>query len=334
MLKRKKIAKKTKKKRIVSKKSKHRLVASDSKVTYDLENVTSRNVRLATYISLKEDATEGQHENRDEILKKYLRKITQNNDVAKNNNIVILYDDTEMVRSDINRIYRAIRDFKERKPILLILYSPGGYSNSAYLIGKLCREYSKGRFAIIVPRQAKSAATLLCCAADEVHMGSLSELGPIDPQFKGMPALGLKDAIGHIAELVNEYPSTAEMFSRYLNYSLPLIHLGYYERIAKSAMQYAERLLYTHKDSISQTPNIIANHLVYSYKDHAFVIDKNEAENIFGKKFIKTNTPEYNLASEIYDILSSLNNIADNQGYWFYLMGSIDDKPIFRKRSQ
>ena len=92
-----------------------------------------------------------------------------------------------MVKSDADDIYSAVTTFEEPKPILLVLLSTGGAISSAYLIGKLCREYAHDKLVIVVPREAKSAATLLCCAADEIHMGSLSELGPIDPQIDKLP---------------------------------------------------------------------------------------------------------------------------------------------------
>jgi hypothetical protein len=37
--------------------------------------------------------------------------------------------------------------------------------------------------AVFVPFQAKSAATLLCLAGDELILGSLGELGPLDQQY-------------------------------------------------------------------------------------------------------------------------------------------------------
>jgi membrane-bound ClpP family serine protease len=111
------------------------------------------------------------------------------------------------------------------------------------LISKLCRESAVGKFIVVVPRRAKSAATLICCGADEIHMGQMSELGPIDPQIDYLPALGLKNAIQHLAELASQYPTASEMFAKYLSESLNLEHLGYYERVVKSAVQYAERLL-------------------------------------------------------------------------------------------
>ncbi len=154
--------------------------------------------------------------------------------------------------------------FSDNKPLLLILYSNGGVIGSAYLIGQLCREKAEDKFVITVPRHAKSAATLLCCAADEIHMGSLSELGLIGPQINNLPALGLKNSIEHIAKLVKETSESAEMFAKYLHYSLKPIDLGYYERVAESAIHYAEKL----EKNIAQ----IAYEFVYIYKDHRLVI--------------------------------------------------------------
>jgi len=207
--------------------------------------------------------------------------------------------------------------------LLLVLYSNGGFPGSAYLIGKLCLEYSNNNLAIVVPRHAKSAATLLCCAAREIHMGSLSELGPIDPQIDSMPALGLKNAVQHIAELVKSYPEASEMFAKYLQLSLPLINLGYYERAAESAEQYAEQLLSIHGDILEGNPKEIAHRLVYNYKDHGFVIEKVEAKKIFGD-IIKTNTEEYELGNQLYIELDFIRTISGIFNHNFYFIGSME----------
>jgi Serine dehydrogenase proteinase len=247
-------------------------------------------------------------------------------------NLVILFDDTTMMKSDADKIYNAVTTFDKKKPILMILLSGGGNAGSAYLIGKLCREYSNEKFIIAVPRYAKSAATLLCCAANEIHMGSLSELGPIDPQINGLPALGLKNSIEHIAELVKDNPSSAEMFAKYLHLSIEPIQIGYYERVAESAMQYAENLLNTHKEDLPKEPQIIANELVYKYKDHGFVIDKSEATKILGEKIVKHNTEEYDLGNSVYQFLEYVSRFANMMKHNFYFIGGVNAEPTLTER--
>ncbi len=247
-------------------------------------------------------------------------------------NLVILFDDTTMMKSDADKIYNAVTAFDKKKPMLMVLLSGGGVAGSAYLIGKLCREYSNGKFIVAVPRYAKSAATLLCCAANEIHMGSLSELGPIDPQINGLPALGLKNSIEHIAQLVKENPSSAEMFAKYLHMSIEPIQIGYYERVAESAMQYAENLLSTHKDDLPKEPQIIANELVYKYKDHGFVIDKFEASKILGDTIVKHNTDEYDLGNSVYQFLEYVSRFANIMKHNFYFIGGVDSEPTLTER--
>lgn len=64
----------------------------------------------------------------------------------------------------------------------VLLHSPGGEAEAAESIVALLRSrFSHIRF--IVPDQAKSAATMICCAGNEILMDERSELGPIDPQM-------------------------------------------------------------------------------------------------------------------------------------------------------
>lgn len=265
------------------------------------------------------------------IISRYLHQQVNEISVYNSYNIVVLYDDSTMVKSDADKIYNAVTKFSSDKPMLLVLYSLGGEAASAYLIGKLCREYSSDKLVISVPRFAKSAATLMCCAANEIHMGSLSELGPIDPQINKLPALGLKNSIEHIAELVKIHPASSDMFAKYLDYSLELINIGYYERVAESAMQYAERLLNTHPDNLPKDAKSIAFDLVYKYKDHGFVIDKAEAQSIFGDSIVKMNTQEYEIGNKLYQALDMLKSLARIFNHGFYFIGSLDSQATLRR---
>lgn len=275
----------------------------------------------AFFAGLMSDGADAR-EKRTAAAREALAAVIAQHEVAENYNILLLYDEGSLIRGDADNIYRALRAYGTPQDILLVIHSRGGDVASAYLISQLCREHSKDKFLAAVPRQAKSAATLLACGADEIHLGSMSELGPIDPQIGGQPALGLGNALQHIADLVEERPGASSMFAEYLASTVAPIDLGYYERVAESAAQYAERLLRSHEDSLGQTPAEIASKLVYSYKDHGFVIDKNEAVEIFGEKTIVMDSPEYQLANDLYDRLSLLRWMAEYQGYRFYWVGS------------
>lgn len=217
--------------------------------------------------------------------------------------IVFLYDEGNAIDEFmVDKIYDTIPK-DNKKPILMILNSRGGRVEPSYLISKTCKENSSN-FVVVIPRRAKSAATLISLGANEIHMGPMSELGPIDPQIGNLPTLSISSSLRTIAKVVTEYPDASLMFSKYLTEKLDLRILGYFERVSESAKQYAIRLLKDKKTK--RNSEEIAHDLVYEYKDHSFVIDKEEAKKYFGD-MIKINTEEYSLANDIHKFMNKLN---------------------------
>lgn len=258
------------------------------------------------------DASEDQRERVDDIIAREMRATFGAEPLATKFNVRLLMDSLSITSTDSDRIYRSFAKVDRTRPILLILKSGGGSISAAFFVAKVCRENTDKEFVVAVPREAKSAATLICCGADRIHMGSLSELGPIDPQFGAIPALALKHSVEHIAELAEEHPGAAGMLTDYLAKTLRIESLGYYERVAASAVQYAVRLLKSRSVDLAPAmdPDSLATRLVYAYKDHGFVIDSREAIEIFGGDVIACNTPEYDLANRIYSHVDFLNYIA------------------------
>jgi hypothetical protein len=221
---------------------------------------------------------------------------------------------------DLDQIYAALRDGNPKKEhdVLLFLLSSGGSIEPAYQISKLCKSFAKSKFVVAIPRQAKSAATLIAIGADEIHMSKLGQLGPIDPQLGGLPALGVAQALKSIASLSQDFPGSAEMFARYLRLALTVEQIGYCDRISESACQYAERLLLT-KPLLAKAAQSIAKELVYEYKHHGFVIDFDEAQNHLGSSWLMTDTTEIHAAEEIYKLFDLVNlflSIFQNRYLW------------------
>lgn len=66
--------------------------------------------------------------------------------------------------------------------LCLILDSPGGDALAAERMVRICREYSGDKFEVMVPRRAKSAATMIAFGANKIYMTPTSTLGPIGTQ--------------------------------------------------------------------------------------------------------------------------------------------------------
>jgi len=123
----------------------------------------------------------------DQVRSKYLNQVSD-----ETGRDVILYSSgwTEL---DVNSPQFSISDtdvqgFMETISTLdsdeldLIIHSPGGSSEVTEQIVNYLREKFDS-LRVLVPQAAMSAATLMCCAADEVVMGYHSGLGPTDPQM-------------------------------------------------------------------------------------------------------------------------------------------------------
>lgn len=245
---------------------------------------------------------------------------------------VFLYDDNNSIdKSHANKIYDSIKDLED-VDIAMLISSPGGKIEPAYLISKTCKRKAKNKFIVSIPRKAKSAATLIALGAKEIHMGMMSELGPIDPQIGDFPALSMSNALEKIADTASKYPGASSMLAEYLDKNLNLRLLGYFERINESAVQYAERLLSGKVLNINKTISQVSNHLVNHYKDHSFVIDYEEAKTILGDGMIKEDTIEYKFGNDIYqmfDWIAVMLEVFHNKNFTF--IGNIENALTLKK---
>lgn len=109
-------------------------------------------------------------------------------ELEKNNTKLIAYivkigaPNSSIIPDDIAPLGSMLATLGKVDNLDLLIHSPGGNGPTAEKIVDMCRQYCRGKFRVIVPNMAKSAATLIALGADEIVMGYCSELGPIDPQ--------------------------------------------------------------------------------------------------------------------------------------------------------
>lgn len=89
--------------------------------------------------------------------------------------------------NDSIQIEDLLRIPNEYSGLDLILNTGGGIATSAERIINVCKTYveksSLAEFRVIVPKLAKSAATMVSLGADKILLCDNAELGPIDPQL-------------------------------------------------------------------------------------------------------------------------------------------------------
>ncbi len=126
----------------------------------------------------------------------------------------------------------------------IILYSSGGLGDQAYVVGRYLQENVEGKLTFMIPRWAKSAATILSCSGDEIILTRIAELGPIDPVIyvekvkRYVPALS-------IIELFKTLPHLGlpENLLKDLLDKLPVMEIGDYQRLLEHNIELTAKLL-------------------------------------------------------------------------------------------
>ncbi len=93
---------------------------------------------------------------------------------------------------DMTGFMNSLKGMDCSRGLDLLLHTPGGSPASAEAIIYYLRSKFDNDIRVIVPQIAMSAGTMMACAAKEIIMGIQSSLGPVDPQFNGIPAYNIK----------------------------------------------------------------------------------------------------------------------------------------------
>ncbi len=138
-----------------------------------------------------------------------------------------------------------IYDASPGQDLHVLLHSPGGDGEAAVRLIRSMQARSR-EVTVVVPDQAKSAATLLALGAHHILMGPTSDLGPVDPQlFVGdgqsgqlVAAKDIIAAVEEAVEAVQKEPNTHRIYASLLG-GVDAIRL----QEARSALERIEDLL-------------------------------------------------------------------------------------------
>lgn len=168
----------------------------------------------------------------------------------------------------------------------ILLASPGGDGETAVRLVRSALARCDS-LTVIVPDQAKSAATLFALGADQILMGPTSDLGPVDPQFllPGGQLASAKDiiaAVDHADERVQAAPNTYPIYASLLADITALM-----VQQARSALDRSDDLL---AEALSANPrrrprqierlkSQLKKSLIEDAKTHAALFGAREAES-------------------------------------------------------
>jgi len=154
----------------------------------------------------------------DKVRRKYIKNLNE----LTGRNVICYYSgflniptspDVSINDSDMSGFMTAIHKMDKEKGLDLILHTPGDDPSAAEIIVHYLREKFNNDIRIIVPQLAMSAGTMIACAGKEIIMGRQSSLGPIDPQFNGIPAYNIRQEFEEAKEDLKDHPENAQYWA-------------------------------------------------------------------------------------------------------------------------
>jgi ClpP class serine protease len=98
---------------------------------------------------------------------------------------------SEINDEDKNGFMTTIHGLDRKLGLDLMLHTPGGGIAATQSIVNYLQKMFGHDIRAIVPQIAMSAGTIIACCCSEIWMGKQSNLGPVDPQLRGIPAHGV-----------------------------------------------------------------------------------------------------------------------------------------------
>lgn len=134
--------------------------------------------------------------------------------------------------SDKNGFMTTINGLDASLGLDLILHTPGGDTAATESIVDYLWQMFSGDIRCFVPQMAMSAGTMIACSSKEIWMGKQSSLGPVDPQFNGIPAHGVLEEFKRAHDEITTDPRTIPLWQPIIS-KYPPAFLGECEKAVK-----------------------------------------------------------------------------------------------------
>lgn len=190
--------------------------------------------------------------------------------------------------NDVQALYEVLRVMNPKERITLFVKSSGGDGTSSLRLINLLRHYVP-RLTVLAPLECASAATMLALGADEIHMGPLSFLTPVDTSLEH--ALGPVDPRNESAYVGNDElhralalwkrfspSSDINPFQELYKYLHPLV-IGAADRANSLSIRLCTEILRYHLSDL-QAAEKIANSLNADYPAHEYPITARGAREL------------------------------------------------------
>lgn len=158
------------------------------------------------------------NESFDRVRRKYLKILHKHT----GRNVIAYYsgflskpdiDGIQITDEDKNGFMLGSHGLNRSKGLDLILHTPGGGVAATESLVDYLRQMFGSNIRAIIPQIAMSAGTMIACSCRSVLMGKHSNLGPVDPQFMGFPAIAVIAEVKKAFDEITQNPATAAFWA-------------------------------------------------------------------------------------------------------------------------
>jgi membrane-bound ClpP family serine protease len=209
----------------------------------------------------------------DVIRRNYLKKLHE----ITGRNVVIYYSGwlqkpgmpgTEINDADKNGFMNAIHNLDRSLGLDLILHTPGGETAATESLVDYLRSTFGTDIRAIVPQLAMSGGTMIACACKQILMGKQSSLGPIDPQFQGLPAHGVVEEFKRAYKEIKSDQAKALIWQPIIA-KYPPTFIGECEKAIEWSTEMVKEWLLSGMLLDKQNPEEVVNTILAELGDHA-----------------------------------------------------------------
>ncbi|MEW6210627.1 MAG: S49 family peptidase [Acidobacteriota bacterium] len=169
---------------------------------------------------------------------------------------------------DKNGFMTVIHNLDRTKGLDLLLHTPGGDTAATESLVDYLRSMFGTDIRAVVPQLALSAGTMIACACKEILMGKHSSLGPIDPQYGGIPAHGIIEEFKRAHEEVKKDPTKIPIWQPIIAKYPPTL-IGECEKAVKWSEEMTKSWLVTGMFAGDADPGAKSDAVIRELADHS-----------------------------------------------------------------
>lgn len=261
---------------------------------------------------LKEIESSKRKDALDYVRRKYIKKLHE----KRGRNVICYYSGwlqkpriggVEIDDNDKNTFMATIHGLDRTKGLDLIIHTPGGQVAATESLVHYLRTMFATDINIFIPQIAMSAGTMIACAGLVIYMGKHSNIGPIDPQFNGIPAYGVIEEFNLAIKEIKEDPAKIPIWQTIISKYHPTF-LGECRNAIAWSKEIVTEWLSTGMFLTSSNPKNVAEEVVKKLSDRAMMKTHSRHISIEQAKEIGLKIENLEQDSELQDLILTIHH--------------------------